>query len=331
MKFHNVTFFLTFRSSFGRLHIARSLPAVASEVSQMQKIHRNRIKACLTVSALYSAIAIQSISAELPTLQDPPWLGYYAVYSSKSYEFKIAAADGRVTLVSLGEGAPVLGNLLIRIDLGIEETLPDGKTNFRPVRADTLESTDSATDKLTKSVIRGKTAGDASLEITIEQSRGIIFIGSHVLDPGTIKNPIRCSVTTVFPNVNPPAKVESNQGEVNERDAKRAAKKEAKAAEKKLKEDCVDLKWTDGKRQKLTFEKALDAGSKEINGPGISAAEIKIAAYGSRKFFFNASANSVMKLTNIKPASLSEGFSIQWSPDPDTNKDGKARLAIEVK
>ena len=91
------------------------------------------------------------------------------------------------------------------------------------------------------------------------------------------------------------------------------------------------MKWTDGKRQKLTFEKVLDAGSKEINGPGIAAAEIKIAAYGKRKFFVTAAPNSAMKLSNAKPASLSEGFSIQWSPDHDKDKDGKARLALEVK
>jgi hypothetical protein len=293
--------------------------------------HPLRIKACLTLSGLFAALAIQPISAELPMLQDPPWLGYHAVYANKNYEFKIAAADGKITLIPVGDGAPVLGNLLIHIDLGIEETLPDGKTVLKPVRAVTIESADPATDQLGKSILRAKTVDDASLEITIEQSRGIVFIGSRVLDPGTIKNPVRGFVTAVFPNVNPPATVENNLGEVNERDAKRAAKKEAKAAEDKLKDDSVDLKWTDGKRQKLTFEKVFDAGSKEINGPGIAAAEIKIAAYGKRKFFVTAAPDSAMQLSNAKPASLSEGFSIQWSPDPNKGKEGKARLAFEVK
>jgi len=296
-----------------------------------KRIHPGPIKACLTAFSLFAAFAIQTISAELPSLQNQPWLGYFAVYANKRYEFKIAAADGKITLIPVGEGAPILGNLLIHIHLGIEETLPDGKTVLTPVRADTIESADPATDQLGKSIIRAKTVEDASLEIAIEQSRGIVFIGSRVLDPGKIKNPVRGFVTAVFPNVNPLVKAASDHGELDERAAKRAARKAAEAAEDKLKDDSVDLKWSDGTRQKLTFEKVLDAVSKEINGPGIAAVEIKIATYGKRKFFVNAAPNSAMKLSNAKPASLSEGFSIQWSPDSEKDKDGKARLALEVK
>ena len=38
----------------------------------------------------------------------------------------------------------------------------------------------------------------------------------------------------------------------------------------------------DGKRQKLTCKKVVDAGSAEVNGSGNAAAEIKVAAYGKR-------------------------------------------------
>lgn len=134
-----------------------------------------------------------------------------------------------------------------------------------------------------------------------------------------------------FPNVNPPAEPPANNDALDERDAKRAAKKQAEDAEDKLKDDEVTVKWTNGKRQSITFEKPVDAGTPEFNGPGITAAEVKIAAYGKKKFLFNASANSVMKISNPKLASLSEGFSLQWSPDPAKDQDGKARLVFEVK
>ena len=317
---------LMFQTPFG--FTSRRLQAPTPNGRQTCRL---RIHASLLMSCFLATASTQPVAAELPSLQEQPWLGYYAVYADKNYEFKVAAADGKVTLIPVGEGAPVLGNLLININFGIEETLPDGKIVSSPVRADTLETADPASDKLGKCIIRGKTAGTANLEITIEQSRGIVFVGTRVVDPGTIKNPVRGFVTVVFPNVNPPSTPENNHGELNERDAKRAAKKEAKAAEDKLKDDSVDLKWTDGKRQKLTFEKVVDAGSKEINGPGIAAAEIEIAAYGKRKFFFTAAPNSAMQLSSAKPASLSEGFSIQWSPNSDKDKDGKARLALEVR
>lgn len=292
---------------------------------------RLRIHASLLMSCLLATVSTQPVEAELLALQDQPWLGYYAVHANKNYEFKIAAADGKLSLISLGEGAPILGNLLVFINLGIEETLPDGKVVSSPVQGNTLETTDPASDKLSKCILRGKTAGGASVELTIEQSRGIVFIGSRVLEPGTHTHPLRTTATVVFPNVNPAAMPPANNEALDERDAKRAAKKQAKDAEDKLKDDGVTVKWTDGKRQSITFEKPVDAGTPEFNGPGINAAEVKIATYGKKKFLFNASSNSVMKISNPKPASLSEGFSIQWSPDPAKDKDGKARLAIEVK
>ena len=289
------------------------------------------IHASLLMSCLLATVSTQPVEAELPSLQDQPWLGYYAVYADKNYEFKITAADGVVTLIPVGEGAPVLGNLLVYIKFGIEETLPDGKIVSSPVQGNALETSDPASDKLSKSILRGKTAGNASVEITIEQSRGIVFVGSRLLEPGAHTHPIRTTATVVFPNINPPAKPPANDEALDERDAKRAAKKQAKDAEDKLKDDVVTVKWTDGKRHSITFEKPVDAGSAEFNGPGTTTAEVTIATYGRKKFLFNASPNSMMKISNPKPASLSEGFSLQWSPDPEKNKDGKARLAIEVK
>lgn len=290
------------------------------------------MRTLLTGTCLFASMALGTVSAELPFLQEAPWLGYFAVHESKGYHFKIAAANGKVVLAPLSsKGEPVAERLNIVIAFGLVETLPNGKTAVRPIRADTLESTDPATDKLRKCVIRGKTAGDASLEITIEEARGMIIVGSRVLDPGTLKNPVCPSITAVFPGAEPKSGAPKEKVELDERDAKRAAKKEAKAAEEKLMENVVELKWTDGKRQKLTFGEVVDAGSPEINGPGIAAAELAITAYGGKKISLTAAPNSAMKLANSKPASLNEGFSIQWSPDLAKDKDGQARLALEVK
>ncbi|MEY3898139.1 MAG: hypothetical protein RLZZ214_3660 [Verrucomicrobiota bacterium] len=299
---------------------------------QNQILRENRIKAFLTGACLFAAIAVEAPSAELPMLHDKQWMGYYAVHASKSYHFKIPAADGKVVLAPISANDErISGSLDVVIGFGIIETLPDGKTTLRPIRVDTLESNDPATDKLSKSTLRAKTAADASLEITIEQARGVVFVGTRVLDPGTLKNPLRGFVTAVFPVTMPGAEAVKQQENLDERDAKRAAKKAAKEAEEKLKENVVDLKWTDGKRKRLTFAEVVDAGSQEFNGPGIAAAEIISAPYKGRRIFLTAAANSAMKLSNIKPASLSEGYSIQWSPDPAKDKDGKARLALEVK
>lgn len=303
----------------------------ATSARQNHILCKNRIIAYLTGACIFATIAMEPVSAELPMLQ-APWLGYYAVHASKRYQLKMIAADGKLVLAPVsGKDEPFSESLNVVITFGVVETLPDGKSNLIPVRSDTLESTDPATDKLSKCTLRAKTAGDASVELTIEQSRGIVFVASRVLEPGTLKNPLRGSVTAVFPVTTPAAGATTQQEGLDERATKRAAKKEAKEAEEKLKGNVVDLKWTDGKRKKLTFSEVVDSGSPEINGPGIAAAEVIIEAYGGRKIHLTASPNSVMKLSNIKPASLSEGFSIQWSPDPAKDKDGNARLAFEVR
>ena len=56
----------------------------------------------------------------------------------------------------------------------------------------------------------------------------------------------------------------------------------------------------------------VEAASKELNGPGIAAAEIEIAAYKGKKFLFIASENSAMTLWNSKVEPLHEGFTINW-------------------
>jgi hypothetical protein len=210
-----------------------------------------RLHESVSLICLLAAVSMPPLEAALPALHNPPWFGFYAVYADKNYEFKITSAEGSVTLVPLGEGAPVLGNLLIHVHIGIMETHPDGKTVFHPVRADTLDSTDAATDKLGKSVMRGKTAGDAVIEITLEQSRGVVFMGGRVLEPGTLAHSLGASITVVFPNVNPPEGAEIHGEELNEREAKRAAKKLAREAEDRLKDDSLSLRGLDGQRKKI--------------------------------------------------------------------------------
>lgn len=288
-------------------------------------------KSCAFASCLFAANALQPAIAELPMLKQP-WLGYYAVFSNKNYQLRIGAADPKVIVAPIPQGGtPVWDSQFIHLDIGIEETLPDGKTIVRPLEGASLESADPATDKLTKVVIRGKSEGNASLEITVEQSRGIIFLGGRVLDPGIFKNPLRCSVTTTFPSVMPNHGDEPKSENLDDRSAKRAAKEQEKANEKKLKGDSISLKWTDGKKLNLTFEKKMDAGTKELNGPGIAAAEIKISDYGKKMVVLNASPNSVMEISNPSAAPLAAGFSIRWVPDTAKDVDGKARLAFEVK
>ena len=82
---------------------------------------------------------------------------------------------------------------------------------------------------------------------------------------------------------------------------------------------------------KVTFEKQIDAGTKEFNGSGITAAEIKSSDYGKKTVVLNASPKSIMEIDNLFAEQLAAGFSLRWVPDVAKDMDGKARLAFAVK
>lgn len=269
-------------------------------------------------SLLVSAASIQTAAAQLPFLDESPWLGYFGVFENNRFQFTFAA-QGKVSIIPLDEkGKPVSGIMTIPLIYGIEEVLPDGRTQMKKIDPASLESTDKATDKFQKAVIRGKVTGDATFEATFEVDHGMISIGGHVTDPGKLtKNPLRFAVRVKLPNAYSKVKKEE--------------KKDLKAFEKKIKSDRIDLKWTDGKRLKKSFDESVDVTTKEINGPGISNAEVEIGAYKDRKFDFTASENSSMRLWNDKPGPLHEGFWITWQADAVKDPQGKARFSIQVK
>jgi hypothetical protein len=284
---------------------------------------KNKTHTTILAAALISGFTgLPKAGAELPSLEKQPWIGFYAAYANKRFNFSVTP-QGNIELAPMNKkGTPVGKKLAITIDAGIEETLPDGKAVMKQIQVDTLESEQAATENLEKISIRGKVTGDAQFELNLEQTRGIIFIGGRVLDSGTLtKNPIRFAVRVRIPN-----------GYPDSSDAKaKPVDKSGKAFLKKIADDSLTVKWTDGKRVKQDFEKAVDATSKDLNGPGIASAEVEISSYHGNRLIFTASPNSAITLRNAQPAPLHEGFVISWLADASKDPDGKARLAIEVK
>jgi hypothetical protein len=284
----------------------------------------------IAVALIAGLSALPKAGAELPSLNKQPWIGYYVGFTSKRFNFGVTA-QGNIELNPMNsKGVPVGKKLAIAIDAGIEEILPDGKVIMKQFKVDTLESEQVATEKLEKAVIRGKVTGDAEFELNLEQNRGIIFIGGRVLNPGTLtKNPIRFVVRARIPNAYPAA--ENKPGDAPDDDDKKKAKKSGKAFLKKIEDDALVVKWTDGKKVKKDFAETVEAASKEINGPGIASAEITISGHHGNRLVFTAAPNSAMTLRNPIPRPLHEGFVIVWAADTAKDPDGKTRLAIEMK
>lgn len=275
-------------------------------------------KALLAVSLVFSAFVSPS-RAQLPGLNEQPWIGYFAGYENARYRFGLSSV-GRMTITPMaGRDQAVSPFLAVDVHVGILETLPDGKTVMKELKVETLECADPATDELEKTVVRGKVTGDAAFEVTIEQARGVMSMSGKLLEPGTLKNPLKFVIRAVFPSVYRHANADLKD------------KKAEKAFEKKIEDDEVNLKWTDGTRKKITNEKEVLVGTPDFNGPGIAEIEVEMASYKGRTFQFSASEGSSMTVWNAKSALIHEGFRIEWSADPAKDKDGKARFTFQVK
>lgn len=278
---------------------------------------RLRTTKLLFTAAFISLTAVQDSQAELGSLSKPPWIGYFAGYENARYRFGMTSLGKFLLTPMVGRDQPISPFLAVDLQVGILETLPDGKTVMKQIQVESLESTSEATDELEKMVIRGKVTGDAAFETTIEQVRGVMSIGGRLVDPGTLKNPLKFVVRATFPSIY--------------RHSNPADKRAEKAFLKKVEDDEIVLKWTDGTRKKISFHKEMLADTPEFNGPGIAEMEIEADAYKGRNFIFTATEGSGMTLWNSKAAQLHEGFSINWLVDPEKDKEGKARMTFLVK
>jgi hypothetical protein len=286
-----------------------------------------KLRAIGLAAMLGSCLGLQTVNAGLPTLTEKPWLGIFGVFKNRHYEITINA-QGEIRLSPHNEKGDILSSYLnVPISMGIEEVLPDGRLQLLKILPESLESTDSPTDKLKKTVIRGKVAGGAAFEASIEEARGAISIGGRVTDPGTeTKNPLRFCVVTTIPYY--------SGGIEKDTPAKRMA------YEATVNSDYLETKWTDGKRNKRMFVTAVDASSPEVNGPGIASAEIGIALFQGRKLLLSAATNSSMRFANANPAPTSagthvrplyEGITITWTADQKKDPKGLARQMIQIK
>jgi hypothetical protein len=255
-------------------------------------------------------------------LDKQPWLGHFAAYEGRRFKVGITAR-GEIKLTPLNDKGAEFGPFMaLPVQVGIEEIQPDGKTDMKVIRMETLKSEQPPTDKLERVVLQGKVSAEAVFEAVIEQKSGVVSIGGRVLDKGQFKkNPIRFAVRVKVPNNYPWTKEERWKS-----DPKKVA-----AFLRKIEGDSIELNRIDRKRITWTFEKPVDAASSDLTGTGVSRAELRMQAYGDRRFLFNASENSVMTISNTPNSPLYQGFTITWIPDAEKDKDGKARLGFFVK
>jgi hypothetical protein len=279
-----------------------------------RKPSRVGVLALLLAAALGSAPA----PAALPGLNEQPWYGRFFAYQNKKFRFGL---DGHAAaiLTPMGRaGNPINRDLALPVTFVVEEVLPNGRTITKKILPDTLTTEDAATAKPGKVSFRGTVTGGAKFAGHLEVEHGVVAIGGRLLDPGTLtKNPLRFGVRVAFPSAY--------------RDEPHTDKRAVRAFENLLKDDRLAIVRTDDKHMKINGNDKIGTDSKIINGSGIAALKIEIAAYQGKVIEFSASPHSRMELWNRRDQPLHDGFTINWYPDPATDPAGTARLRFEVK
>lgn len=271
-------------------------------------------------SLLCACASTQSAMAELPSLTEKEWLGRFAVSANSKYSFEIETTGDIKLHLEGSRKKKIPPYAVIKIATRIEEMMPDGTVAAREIIQSSLESSDPATAELRKTTIRGKVTGDTTFEITIEDRQGTIYMGGKIIQPGpAVKNPMRLTVLTTFPTLYQFQTKNDISDEQREK------------LQKKLEDDKITLKRTDGKKVKQTFESAVEGASEKVSGPGIASAEVDCAEYAGKKIVLTAATNSSLMLSNPNNEPLWNGYTLKWTTDPEKDKGNKAQLAIEVR
>ncbi len=248
---------------------------------------------------------------ELPQLNVQPWIGSYAGYERRSFQF-LVGNDGEGLLTPMGDkGALMSGRIGIKLQPLIEEVLPDERVIGKQATKDGWEAVTPATINPEKLTFRGTVSGGARFEVNLEFDGDEISVGGKLLEKGDLTDP-RFVMRVIVPDVY------YFENLIEKR-------------EEKAKKDRVDLLWTDGKKLKLDLVTPLDAETKEFNGPGIRQARIDIAGYKDNRFELEAGENAVFDLWNRGEVALIEGFTLGWKPDAAKDPAGKARMILKVR
>lgn len=277
----------------------------------------------ITRTTFITAIFTGCVNGQLAMLNEPPWIGYFAVHEGNRFNFGVTA-HGAGALRPIGrKGEPLPEGYHINVFFGIEEIMPDASIKRHPIVEGSLVSDVPPSPKLAKSGFKGKTTGGATFEVFLEQDRGIIQVGGRVVDRGQLTvNPVRFVVGFSVPDPYP---------YVNRGNESPGGRKLAKAFNEMIRNDYVALRTTDGNQARIKFEKGVEELPVKIRNSAITSAVVEMKPYQGKSLRLQATPGSVIYMPVVEGRPLSKGFSFRWFPEPGKDPEGKARVAIDFR
>ncbi len=259
------------------------------------------------------AAGVIRANAELPSIDDPKWVGVFAGMENHKMRFEFDTKGRAKIKVLEKNGEFVEERFHILIDFVIEETLPDGQVIEQKILPETLSSELKPHKKLGVTLIKGKTTGGSEMTIRLTNDRGFLTLGGWWFGPGGNSNARRFVVHFRTPNAHP--------------DGPGSSQNELKDFERELSKDKLKLIRTNNERVTIEASKPIDSTYSRLSG-----AQFELYPFPDAKFILDASSNGIMKLTGNSGKPLHEGMTFSWMENPGKEQFHKeARLAIQIK
>ena len=257
--------------------------------------------------------------ADLPSLSEKPWLGYFVGFSDRKFQFGVTG-QGEALLFPLKRDGSVSGLFSpIKVKYEILETTPDGKVVSKQIQDDTLTSSQPASANPESPVkFSGKVTGDAAFELTAAPERGGFSLSGKITDKGTLTNPLQFAITIDFdPHPNG-----ASPGANGEKSAS------AEKFEKKIKGEEIRLRTVGGDREKIDFLDKVNASA--LHPDGYVEAETRTEGYSGINFALEAVGKSKMTFEDKGENYFWKGFSLRWTVNPDGDP-AQAKLVVTAK
>ncbi len=268
--------------------------------------------------------------ADLPSLNEAPWFGFFAGHDGNRGKFGIAR-DGVLYYNHSEDLENVNSGYFHRIRPAVEEARPDGAIVIRRLVTETLESDDEPAIDSDRITFRGQVQGGARVEVVVEFGRREVSVGGRIIEPAPGDPPQRFVLETRAPpfyrSYNERQILREGSPEERARLERRNARQEATASRENL-----VLRRLGGSRERVPLLDEIDLSCPEFNEGGFSGIEIDIDALRGRRVRIGTTEDSRMTFSNeeSKPV-FKNSYTFTWHEDPARRNAGTGRLVFETR